>query len=314
MKLSANETNLILTDNQKVYLYNTDGNKLSEININYIVTDLCLESNNLFVLNSDNNQLLKYQITNNNLTTTAQTITNESLKFYSSITIDNNTGIIYLFDNNSCKIDRLINPTFNFKQNIGTYQVNNKSVCVYQRPYFLNGLDTPNVVKTLTLNDRVEIFSKTSISYGNIDYYIILLENNSFGYINKNDLTYLSTIINYEAILPNATLKSYDSSQVINIYSNASTDSEVIAVADTDTRVFVEKYSEDEKFAYIKYYDKNQNLVMGYVSTSSLKLDALSTMQIIALSLIGASIILIIAILITTKIVKKSRLKKLSQE
>ncbi|MBQ4557778.1 MAG: hypothetical protein IJA61_00170 [Clostridia bacterium] len=312
-KIAANSNHIVVFTANTLKLYNlNDGANITSLDIIDNVKDITLDNNNIYVLDSSNSKITKYIITDTNIANNNNFLVNGDISNFSSISVNPNSGVLYLFDNVNCKIDRLINPNFNFKEDSGLFQVNNKSVSVYSRPYFLNGIDTPSIIKHLNINERVDIYSKTSISYGNIEYYIIRLNNNSFGYINKNDLTYLSENVNYEVILPDATLKCYDNSDIIKIYESASTSSNVVAETANNTRVLIVDYSEDKKFALVRYYDSDQNLITGYVSTSQLSLDDLSKDQIIALILIGSSILLLVIILISVKIIRKSRIKKLS--
>ena len=174
----------------------------------------------------------------------------------------------------------------------------------------MNGIDTPNVVKTLDVNTRVNIYSTTSIHYGNIEYYIIELENNKFGYINKNDLTYLSQVINYEPILPDATLRSFNDSGEITVYSMPDKNSEIISTVKAGTRVLIIDQETYEDFIQVKFYDSNDNLIEGYVNKNQVNSDDITDNQKTALILVASSIALLVFISITITIIYKKRNKK----
>ena len=311
-RISCTDNNIIVANNKSINIYSFDGEVLSTLNISETIADIACNNSNIFTLCSENSSIMKFSISNNELSNTSETLslnTNDSQ--YVTMTIDNATGIIYLFDNTDCKIDKVINPTFNFLANRGVFQANNKNVCIYDRPYFLNGIDTPNIIDKLNVNSRVNIYSTTSINYGNIEYYIMELPDGKYGYINRNDLTYLSNIINYEVIHPNATLRSFEDNATITVYSLPDTDSEIIATTDNGTRILIIDELSTDKFIYVKYYDANQNIIQGYVEANLVNHDDITEQQKIAIILAISSIVLLIIIsIIITVIYKKKHTKK----
>ena len=312
-RISISDSTIVISNHLSLNVYNITGGLVKTTNLENNVSDIAFEGNNLYVLQANNNVLSRFELNRDTFSLTLMedlSANHEANKYY-SMTIDNASGIIYLFDNNACKIDRLINPTFNFKQNRGIYQVNNKNVCIYDKPYFLNGIDSPTVLTKLNVNDRVNIYSTTNISFGNIDYYIVELEGNTYGYINKNDLTYLKEVINYEVVLPNASLRSFDESGKITVYKEADTNSEIIAKADEGTRILILEEEINPDFIKIKYYDNDQNLIIGYVETNLVNHDALTKDQITAIILIVSSIILLTIIIITVLVIHKKKSKRL---
>ncbi len=306
-KIDIINNKIIVSTMNKFITYDISSYASADYILSNSVTDFAVKDNSLFVLDNSAHQLVSCKLEDGN-TTTVSSISLEEID-YSSIAIDNNTGVIYLFNNEDCKIEKLINPTFNFAPKTGIFQANNRKVSIYDRPYFLNGIDTPNVIATLGVNQRVNIYSTEVISYGNINYYVISY-NNGYGYINVNDLTYLYEVINHEIILPNATIRNFGNEDSIDILLTAEEGSPVIATAPIGTRVLAEKKTDDSNYVFVKYYTQDQQLVEGYVLVSSLAYDDLDNSQIIALILIAACLILLVFILITIKIVKVHNRKK----
>ncbi len=309
---------IAITEGQNVSFYSVSGThatKSNSVTISRNITDIVSSGRTLYILDNATKSIFSYTIDTQYNLADEKTLpyTNIDVDYY-SITIDDKTGIIYVFDNKSCRIDRIINPTFNFVHNSGIYQVNNKNVSIYARPYYLNGIDTPNIIDKLDVNTRITVYSKTSINYGNIEYYIVDLGNNTYGYINRADLTYLSEVINYEVIHPNASIRAFDDREYINVYSEASFDSEIIATAPVDTRIYIQDYDSSNEFSFVRFYDKDQNLIEGYIANNLVDSDEISRAQVLALILVGCSIVLLIAILITIHVIKKRRLKKIDEE
>ncbi len=303
---------LVVAQDRQLTFYiinSTHATSIQNVSMAYNIADITSIDNTLYILAEDN-KIIRYNI-NDSLELNNESTLSFNETDYSAITIDPNTGILFAFDNITCRIDKIINPTFNFIANSGVYQVNNKNVSVYNRPYFLNGIDSPNVIKTLDVNTRINVFSKTSINYGNIDYYIIDLGNSEYGYINVDDLTYLSEVINYETIHPNASIRAYDDTEYVNIYEYPSLDSEILATAPVGTRIYIENYDASDEFSYVRYYDKDQQLVEGYIYNNLVDADAMSHTQMVALILIACSIVLLIAILITVKVIRHRRNKNM---
>ncbi|MBE5734866.1 MAG: hypothetical protein E7361_00210 [Clostridiales bacterium] len=312
------DNQLVVTSDRQLSIYEISNDQAIKKNSTTLATsviDITSIDNSIYLLDATN-RIIRYDIESNDNVPTLRnedilTFTNSQ---YVSISIDQSSGILYAFDNTACKIDKIINPTFNFLENSGLYQVNNKNVSIYYRPYFLNGIDSPSIVKTLDVNTRINVFSKTSINYGNIDYYIVELENGEYGYINIDDLTYLSDVINYEIIHPNASIRAFDDTKTVNIYSAPSFDSDIIATPPVGTRIYIAEYNSADEFSLVRYYDNDQKLVEGYIANNLVDSDSMSQSQLIALILIGCCIILLIAILITIHIVKKRRITKHKNE
>jgi len=303
---------LIISTNNNIHLYNILGQHITTATIDQNITDIVSDNNFCYTLIAENNSIRKYSIIDNTINLLTALTYDFYSSDYSSITIDKSNGILYLFDNNCCRIDKIINPAFNYKNISGIFQVNNKNVCIYDRPYFLNGIDEPVILQKLKVNNRITIYSTASINYGNIEYYIIDLDDGDYGYINKNDLTYLSEVVNYEIIHPNATIRTFDNSLSIPVYIDADINSLVIAQADIGTRIKIIDYNESTDFTYIKFYDKDQNLIEGYIKTNNINTDNITKSQSTALILIAVSIILIITIAVVVKIIYKKNNKKSS--
>ena len=306
-RIAILDNTIIITNQQSINTYTLQGNQVSGANIADNILDITIDNTNIYLLHSDS--ISKYNIVDNNITLVSSLPIGANNSDFYSITIDKSTGILYLFDNTDCKIVKIINPTFNYKENRAIFQVNNKNVCVYNQPYFLNGIDSPQIITKLNVNDRVNIYSKTSLNYGNIEYYMIELEDNTFGYINKNDLTYLSEVVNFEVIHPNASLRAFDDSNTINVYSQANINSEVTATAPVGTRVLILDES-NPNFILVKYYDQDQNIVTGYIIANQVNHDAITPSQKTSLMLVGCSVALLLSIMIILSIIYKKKRKK----
>ncbi len=305
---------LVISVENNLHLYDTSGIHLTTITIDKNIQDISSDDTTLYALIPNNKTIQKYNISYNNIALLCSLSYSFGDTDYNSISIDKTNGIIYLFDNKCCRIDKIMNPAFNYKNISGIYQVNNKNVFIYDRPYFLNGVDTPVILQKLKVNNRITIYSTASINYGNIEYYIIDLDDGDYGYINKNDLTYLSEVINYEIIYPNATLRTFDDTTTVKVYLEADETSLVVSEIETGTRVLTIDYDNNSDYTFVRFYDKNQNLIEGYVKTGLINTDNITQTQSTALILITCSIVLIISIAIVVSIIYKKRAKKLAEE
>ena len=309
-RINICEEKIIVADGHDINVLSINGDSLYNTTITYTITDIACKQDKLYVLDDNDNKIIRYQVFDDSIDEIDTLSYLDLDAIYYSITVDAKSGILYLFDNKCSKIDKIINPNFNYSQNIGVFQVNNRNVSVYDRPYYLNGIDTPNVIKTLQLNSRVNIYSTTPIHYGNIEYYIIAIEDNTFGYINSKDLTYLHEVINYEVILPNATLRGYGNQEYIDVFDEPKDDANIIAKADVNQRVFVSNLDTTSDYTYVRYYNANQEIVEGYVKTTHINSDDLTKPQYLAIILIVISIVLLVAIIITAIVIHKKRLKQ----
>ncbi len=310
-RITCNNNNIFVADNSSLVAHDLNGATIVNVSIASSITDLTANDNIVYILSNTNKEILSYRF-EETFQYVSKIAYNTKSDLY-SITNDYLTGTIYAFDNNTCEIVKIINPTFNYKKDEGLYQVNNKNVCVYDRPYYLNGIDSPNVIKKLKVNTRVTIYSNTAIHYGNIEYYIIELDNNTYGYINKNDLTYTHNDTNYEIILPNASLRTFGNDPEINVYEEADKSGDIVARVMKGTRVFVSRYDSTSDFTFVRFYDADQNIIEGYVETDLVNPDDMTKPQMTALILIACSIVLIIAIAIIARVIYVKRVKKLKE-
>lgn len=126
-------------------------------------------------------------------------------------------------------------------------------------------------------------------------YYIVKLINNTYGFVPS---TYTTQNVNIaEKFSSNATIKIYDYSDFVNIYSNTDKE-EIIGALNNDQRVYVEKYDKNAEFTLIKYLDGDNKIRAGYIDTKYISMDGASPLITTAIILFATTLLIIIALVV----------------
>lgn len=157
-------------------------------------------------------------------------------------------------------------------------------------------LDLNNEEIILKQNDSAVVLEESG------DFALVQIDNSIRGYVYKYYLSYGENIDVYPTF--NATIR-HDDTQVFNLdYSQSS------IVLDSGTRVFIYGgYDDKNEYTQVQFVDENGELFHGYVRTSNINPDGVSSLLIIGISIIVACVTIILSIIF----IKKSRSNKKSK-
>lgn len=157
-------------------------------------------------------------------------------------------------------------------------------------------LDLSNEEIILKQNDSVLVLEESG------DFALVQIDNTIRGYVYKYYLSYGENIDVYPTF--NATIR-HDGTQVYNLdYSQSN------IVLDSGTRVFIYGgYDDKNEYTAIQFVDGNGTLIHGFVQTSNINPDGVSSLLIVGISIIVACVTIILSIIF----IKKSRSNKKSK-
>ena len=157
-------------------------------------------------------------------------------------------------------------------------------------------VDENNENVILNQNDIVIVLEEKG------DFYHVKIDNSLSGYVYKYYLSFGENIDVYPTF--NATIR-YNETQVFNLdYSQSN------IVLDSGTRVFIYGgYDDKNEYTQVQFVDENGELFHGYVRTSNITPDGVSSLLIIGISIIVACVTIILSIIF----IKKSRSNKKSK-
>ncbi len=181
-----------------------------------------------------------------------------------------------------------------------------KNVKIYKYPTILKDIKNINfAIAQINQNDQLTCISKSVISLDNSNYYAIRLQNGTIGYVNASDVRDI-TINNIKSLPnPNATILS--TTETVKLYSNSSTESDVVLEIKTNSKIYVENYDETKPFNKITYVDDNKVAHNGYIETKYIKLETTNAHSVSAYILLAVGIVLIISSIIVYIKYKKSK-------
>ena len=156
-------------------------------------------------------------------------------------------------------------------------------------------LDLSNEKIILKQNDSVLVLEESG------DFALVQIDNTIRGYVYKYYLSYGENIDVYPTF--NATIR-HDDTRVFNLdYSQSN-------ILDSGTRVFIYGgYDDRNEYTAIQFVDGNGTLIHGFVQTSNINPDGVSSLLIVGISIIVACVTIILSIIF----IKKSRSNKKSK-
>lgn len=154
-------------------------------------------------------------------------------------------------------------------------------------------VDENNENVILNQNDTVIVLEEKG------DFYHVKIDNSLSGYVYKYYLSFGENIDVYPTF--NATIR-YNETQVFNLdYSQSN------ITLSSGTRVFIYGgYDDRNEYTQIQFVDENGNLFHGYVQTSNINPDGVSSLLIVGISIIVACVTIILSIIF----IKKSKANK----
>ena len=181
---------------------------------------------------------------------------------------------------------------------------NNKAP-IYKFPTIKGNLKIDEIQNISTAVNALGVYP---VSIDNIDctYYIVKLSDNTYGYLPSS---YVTTNVNItQRFTSNATVKIYDYSDFVNVYSDTDK-SVIIGALSNDQRIYVESLDKNKEFTLIKYLDGDNNIRIGYIDTKYISMDGSSPVIITAIILFCVNLVIITVLLIWFFVFKKKQKK-----
>lgn len=176
---------------------------------------------------------------------------------------------------------------------------------VYKFPTIKGGyvVDTIENISTVL---TATTFYPISIDNTNNTYYVIITSDGRYGFVSSSYVTVNENIS--QKFSANATIKIYDYSDFVNVYSDKEK-SNIIGALSNDQRIYVEKLDKNEDLTFIKYLDGDNNIRSGYIDTKYISTDGTSPVITTAIILFAVNFVIIVALLIWFVIFKKKQKK-----
>lgn len=166
--------------------------------------------------------------------------------------------------------------------------------------YIVNSIENISTVITAVASYPV------AIDNTNNTYYVILMNDGRYGFVSSAYVTSNENIS--QKFSTNSTIKIYDYSDFVNVYSDKDKTT-IIGALSNDQRVYVEKLDKHEELTLIKYLDGDNNIRVGYIDTKYITTDGTSPVITTAIILFAINFVIIIALL-TWFIIFKQKQKK----
>lgn len=142
----------------------------------------------------------------------------------------------------------------------------NKKVKIFKYPVLLPTQDNQSIfLSEVTLNTTLTALTERIESIDGSYYYAVSLDNGSIGYVNSADAIYLTTTQPNTLVKPN--FKVFSLNGEVKVYSNDTTNSNVIETLTNFTAVYIESYNKNLEFTKIIYLDENYNEKEGHILT-----------------------------------------------
>ncbi len=181
----------------------------------------------------------------------------------------------------------------------------NNNVPIYKFPTIKGNLKIDEIQNISTAVNALGVYP-VSIDGVDCTYYIVKLSDNTYGYLPS---TYVTANINItQRFTSNATVKIYDYSDFVNVYSDTDK-SVIIGALSNDQRIYVETLDKNKEFTLIKYLDADNNIRIGYIDTKYISMDGSSPVIITAIILFCVNLVIITALLIWFFVFKKKQKK-----
>ncbi len=165
---------------------------------------------------------------------------------------------------------------------------------IYKFPTIKGNLEVESVENIGTVLTADGVYP-ISIDGLDTQYYIVRLINNTYGYVPS---TYVTQNVNIsEKFSSNATVKIYDYSTFVNVYSNVEKE-EIIGALSNDQRIYVDNYDKEAEFTMVRYLDGDNKIRAGYVDTKYITMDGGSPLITTAIILFAITFVIIIALVI----------------
>ena len=176
----------------------------------------------------------------------------------------------------------------------------NKNVSVFKYPTIFNN----TIIHTFSQGDIIPTLGKFTTSIDGLQYYVVKV-GNGYGYICSNDVV-LSDKIS-KSIKTNAKIKIFDGSEKVNVYLTAEDGSSILCQLPEGYKINVVDYNKNEKYTHITFIDEDQQEREGYVLTSYVKMDGISSTVITAIVLLALDIVIAVVVIIFYRHYKKKQ-------
>lgn len=301
---------LVVYASDQLHLLNTAGELISSLSNLPNIVDIAVSGSDVFILHDD--KISKYSIINDTFEYN-QTIQNSKFSNYTQIVTNNNSGTIYAFNNQTCGLESVSLPLFNFLQSSAIVRTTTHNVAIYARASGLNGDKDIEIITSLPINTYITLYSKHPVYKNGNYFFVVNLDggvdntNGGFGYVNIADVFFDNEHIVKDLHNHNAKINILDHSEHATIYSTDTLDSTVICNLPNTHRIFVGQYDQSTPFTYIRFYDENQQEVYGYVLTKYVQLNKISQSQVTSLIILAAAFVMIIILLFVFLKFKKTK-------
>ena len=220
---------------------------------------------------------------------------------------DNYTQIIYSYNGKlqqgyvlSTAIVTTETQPHEFEHNL---KVINKNVRIFKYPTYYKYNNSAIILQQKTINEVLVPISQKFTSIDGTEYYAVLLENNSIGYVSSINVVFAN--LNTVRPLLNTNYKTLSTLTSINVYSSNSTLSQVIYELSGNYDIYVENYNENSVLTQIKFLDENNFEITGYIETIAIKQNLTSEKNLTALILVILGFTLLVASAVTYNIIIK---------
>lgn len=228
-------------------------------------------------------------------------LTNSNFYVYSTISIDKSSGIIYGFNNTNCVFESIVNPAFNLIVTPAKVLAINPTVNIYNKPE----LKEDNIVKKLFIHSTTNVLTKNTVSFGGQLFYVTLLPDETYGYINSNDVildngTFVKPLLKF-----NAFIRFEENTTALPVYDENSKTSYVISSLKNNQKIYVLEWGSANELTFVRFYNDDLEIMYGYIETEFIKTNDLTHTEITALIIMSVTILITVAIVFIYKKIKK---------
>ena len=195
------------------------------------------------------------------------------------------------------------NITYENKEVITT----SHKVDVYKYPTLLKNNGSIYVVDSMSIHEKITTIATFPISIDGMKFYMYNFDGN-IGFLYAADVIIGTSHIDYLPI-SNATIHIIDKTDSVNVYKEGSASSQILTHLSNGTRITIdlEEFDSSKEYTKITYVDDNQVTHTGYIKTENIKLDGIDSSTIMLFVIIGVTIVIFIALVITFHQIKKKR-------
>ena len=216
-----------------------------------------------------------------------------------------------LFNNNNSlqagyiKKDRVTiqNISYENKEVITT----SHKVDVYKYPTLLKNNGSIYVIDSMPIHEKITTIATFPISIDGMKFYMYNFDGN-VGFLYAADVIIGTSHIDYLPV-SNATIHIIDKTDAVNVYKEEDSSSQIVASLLEGTRITIDldEFDSTKEYTKITYVDDNQVTHTGYIKTANIKLDGIDSNTIMLFIIIGVTIVIFIALVITFHQIKKKR-------